>query len=173
MSCVSGLVPGPPPGTLILLCGLPASGKTTLARRLERERLALVLSEDVWVSRMFPIGAAHDNDVRERVKAVQWDIAVRAARLGVDVVLDWGVWTRVERDAYRARAAALGIPIQLRFLDVPHDELLRRIAARNAALPPDTFPIEDGQLDVWWALFQPPTPDELAWALAPSCRTNP
>ena len=155
----------PNPGTVILLCGLPASGKTTLARVLERERPALVLSEDVWVARMFPPEAAYGDDIddiRERINVVHWDIAVRVAKLGVDVVLDWGVWARSERDDYRARAAALGIPIELRYLEAPRDELLRRIATRNAALPPETFRIEDGQLDVWIAVFEPPTPDELA-----------
>jgi predicted kinase len=154
-------LPSVVPGTLIVLCGLPASGKTTLAKQLERERSALVLSEDVWVARMFPLEAAHDDDLRERIKAVQWDLAVRVALRGVDVVLDWGLWARVERDDVRAGAAAAGVPLEIRYLDVPREELLRRIAARNAALPPDTFHIEDGQLDEWIALFQPPTPDEL------------
>ena len=76
------------PGTIIVLCGLPASGKCTLARQLERERSALVLSEDVWVARMFSLEAAHDDELRERMKDVQWDIAVRVAALGADVVLD-------------------------------------------------------------------------------------
>ena len=161
------------PGTLILLCGLPAPGKTTLARELERGRPALVLSEDAWVSRMFPPEAAHDDPIRERIKAAPWGIAVHAARLGVDVVLDWGLWARGGRDDYRARAAALGLPIELRFLDVPRDELRRRNAVRNAALPPDTFRIEDGQLAEWWSLFQPPTPNELLDWSAPPTWANP
>lgn len=110
---------------------------------------------------MFSLEAAHDDDLRERMKDVQWDIAVRVAALGADVVLDWGVWAKAERDQCRAYAAAAGIPLEIRYLDVPRDELLRRIAARNAALPPDTFHIEDSQLDEWIALFEPPTADEL------------
>ena len=152
----------PNPGTLIVLCGLPGSGKTTLARRLERERPALRFSEDEWVSRMFSLEMAHENELRERIKDVQWDIAVRAATFGVDSVLDWGLWARVERDDYRARAAAAGTPFELRYLAATRDELLRRIALRNANLPPETFPIEQGQLDEWWGLFEPPDADELA-----------
>jgi len=147
---------------LIVLCSLPASGKTTLAIRLERERPALRFSEDEWVSRMFSLEMAHENDLRERIKDVQWDIAVRAAAFGVDSVLDWGVWSRAERDDYRARAAAAGIPFELRYLEAARDELLRRIALRNANLPPETFRIEEGQLDEWGSLFEPPDADELA-----------
>ena len=124
------------PGTIIVLCGLPASGKTTLARQPERERSVLVLSEDVWVARMCSFEAAQDTDLRERIKDVQWDIAVRVAALGADVVLDWRVWARAERDRCRAYAAASGVPLEIRYLDVRRHELLRRIAAHNAALPP-------------------------------------
>ncbi len=78
----------PTTGTLILLCGLPASGKSTLAMAIERERPAVRLAEDVWVIRMSPPESANDNEIRERIKAVQWDLAVRLAALGPDVVLD-------------------------------------------------------------------------------------
>jgi hypothetical protein len=47
------------------------------------------------------------------------------------------------------------------FLNVPLDELWRRLDARNAALPPKTFKVTREQLDGWWKIFQPPTPDEL------------
>ena len=36
--------------TLFLMCGLPGTGKTTRARRLERERHALRLSPDEWIA---------------------------------------------------------------------------------------------------------------------------
>lgn len=32
---------------------------------------------------------------------------------------------------------------------------------RNAQLPPDTFHVDEAQLDLWSSWFQPPTPDEL------------
>ena len=51
--------------TLFMLMGLPGSGKTTLARRLERERPALVLSPDVWMSRI--VGDGYDFKRRETV----------------------------------------------------------------------------------------------------------
>jgi len=147
--------------TLFLICGLPGAGKTTLAKQLERERPALRFTEDEWMERLFHAAYGHDNEKRETVKRVQWETAVRALRLGVDVVLDWGFWARSERDDWRARAAALGVRTELRFLDVPRDELLRRLAARNAALPPDTFHVDDAELDEWLLLFEPPTADEL------------
>ncbi len=36
-------------GTLILICGLPGSGKTTLAQTLEKERNAIRMCPDDWI----------------------------------------------------------------------------------------------------------------------------
>ena len=144
---------------LHLICGLPGSGKTTLARRLERELPALRLTPDEWMARI--VGDGYDDAKRAAVEAVQWEIAARALSLGVDVILENGFWLRRDRDDFRARAAALGAATKLHFLDVPRDELLRRLALRNAALPQDTFRIGEGQLDLWSTWFEPPTPDEL------------
>lgn len=147
--------------TVFLICGLPGSGKTTLARQLERERPALRLAEDQWMTRLFASSDGNDDEQRERIKRVQWEIAERVLLLGNDVVLDWGFWSRAERDVYRSLAAALKVQVELRFLDVPRDELWRRITARNAALPPDTFTIDEAELDLWWSVFEAPTADEL------------
>lgn len=37
------------PGTLVLVCGLPGSGKTTLAKQLEEERNAVRMCPDDWI----------------------------------------------------------------------------------------------------------------------------
>ncbi len=144
---------------LHLICGLPGSGKTTLARRLERDLPALRLAPDEWMARI--VGDGYDEAKRAAVEAVQWEIAARALGLGVDVILENGFWSRRERDDFRARAAALGADTKLHFLDVPRDELLRRLALRNAAVPPDAFRVNEAQLDLWSRSFEPPTPDEL------------
>ena len=121
--------------TLFLMCGLPGSGKTTLARQLEHEHSALRLTPDEWLGAIFGPNRVPD-DQRDALEALQWGVAVRMLSLGVNVVLDWGLWTRSEREEYRARAEALGARVELRFLDVPLDELCARLRARNADLPP-------------------------------------
>lgn len=144
-----------------LLCGLPGAGKTTLAQQLEAELPALRLSEDEWVSRLYPPEAAHDDAVRMTVKHLQWDLAVRTLRMGRAAVLDWGAWSRQERDLFRSRAAADRVPLRLHYLDVPVPELLRRLAARNAALPPETCHVTEADLRAALRWFQPPTVEEL------------
>lgn len=144
---------------LHLICGLPGPGKTTLARRLELDLPALRLAPDEWMARI--VGDGYDEAKRAAVEAVQWEIAARALRLGVDVILENGFWSRAERDDFRARAAALGADTRLHFLNVPRNELLRRLASRNEAAPKDTFRVNEAQLDLWSKWFEPPTPEEM------------
>jgi predicted kinase len=145
--------------TLHLICGLPGSGKTTLARQLERDLPALRLAPDEWMARI--VGSGYDEQRRAAVEAVQWEIAARALVLGIAVILENGFWSRSEREDFRSRAAALGAETRLHFLDVPREELLRRLALRNATLPMDSFRVDERQLDLWSRGFEPPTPDEL------------
>ncbi len=147
---------------IFLLCGLPASGKTTRARRLEAGRPAPRFTEDEWVTHLCAPEDVHDDGKRDAVKDLQWTVAVRAVRLGLDVVLDWGVWARSERDHYRARAARDGDRLRLVYLDVSREEFSRRLAARNTAPLSDTLHLIEEMLVRYWSVFQPPTADELA-----------
>jgi predicted kinase len=144
--------------TLFMICGLPGSGKSTLARQLAREHRALRLVPDEWMARI--VGDGHDEQKRTAIEAIQWELAQSVLVLGVDVILENGFWSRGERDDYRARAAELGITVELYFLDVCSAELVRRLVARNAALPRGTFRVEPEQLDAWARAFEPPAADE-------------
>jgi len=149
--------------TLHLICGLPGAGKTTLAKRLEQEYSALRLTPDEWHTRLFGQDAEEEeHDARhDLIEAMLWDIAARVMALGVNVILDFGFWTRSEREDYRSRAARLGAASEIHFLNVPEDVLLTRLAARNAQLPSGVFLIREAKLKEWIRLFQSPTQDEL------------
>lgn len=98
---------------------------------------------------------------RGPVESVQWTVAERALALGLDVILDFGFWTRGEREEFRRRAAVLGAGSEVHFLDAGRAVQAERLAARNADLPAYAFRVTEAQLDPWWGLFEPPTADEL------------
>jgi len=153
--------------TLYLLCGLPGSGKTTVARRLEQEAPALRLTPDEWMTPLYGASICEPNTLdrwnhaHDRVEKVQWQVAERALLLGVNVVLDFGIWAREEREDFRSRAAALGARSELIFLDEPLDVLKERVKARNEAPEHSAYPISEADLETWWPLFQRPSQDEL------------
>ena len=150
--------------TLFLICGLPGAGKTTLARQLEATHAALRLCPDEWIAPLLADAAniAELDRLRSPVEALQWEMALRVLALGLNVVLEWGFWSRAERDGYRAKAEAIGAQVELRYLDVGRDELWARLSKRNANLPKGTFVVSEDQLDLWSSWFEVPTADELA-----------
>ena len=149
--------------TLHLMVGLPCSGKTTLAKKLEHERSALRLTPDEWQIGLFGQDAEEtEHDARHSfIEAMLWNIASRALVLGTNVILDFGFWAREEREDYRLRAKRLGASSEVHFLDVPEEELLRRLAVRNSQPSQESFHISEESMKAWMEFFQKPTPEEL------------
>jgi predicted kinase len=149
--------------TLHLMVGLPCSGKTTLAQKLESEKAALRLTPDEWQVPLFGQDAeAPEHDARHTlIEMMLWNIASRALALGTNVILDFGFWSREEREDFRSRAKQLGASSEVHFLDVPEDELMRRLALRNSQLSQASFRIPADMMKPWIASFQKPALDEL------------
>ena len=149
--------------TLHLMVGLPCSGKTTLALTLERQHSAIRLTPDEWHLRFFGQDAEdpEHNARHSLIESLLWEVASRALALRTNVILDFGFWAREEREDFRTRAKQLGASSEVHFLDVPPDELLRRLAQRNAKLSKFSFRIPEEMMKPWIAFFQKPTPDEM------------
>ena len=142
---------------LVLLCGLPASGKTTLARELADAYGAVRLNPDEWESALDV--DPFDEGFQARLEAEFWELTQRLLVLGTSVVLEWGFWARSERDEKREAARTLGVAVELRFLDAPYEELVRRVAARHAT---GGIAITESHMAGYRGIFKPPTDDELA-----------
>ena len=155
--------------TLHLMVGLPCSGKTTVARALEAKYSALRLTTDEWHIRLFgdDFGDADDpgherhNSRHQVLEALLWDLAARALVLGVDVILDFGCWTKSEREEFRARVHKLAADFRIHFTDASEEVLLERLAMRNAERPEGAFHIAEPELREWIGLFERPSKEEL------------
>ncbi|MDQ6696034.1 MAG: ATP-binding protein [Actinomycetota bacterium] len=144
---------------LVLICGLPASGKTTLARRLAPKIAAIRLDKDQWTT---GLGLdVWDDEFRVRLERQLWALTRELLAQGQSVILEWGHWARAERDEKRLRARALGVGVELRHLDAPLEELIERAQRRHASGEWSASPMTRAHFERWATIFQPPDEEEL------------
>jgi predicted kinase len=155
------------PGTrLVLICGLPASGKSTLARRLVPKISAIRLDKDQWT-----IQLGHDpwdDSFRPLIEGQLWTLTRELLASGQSVILEWGHWARVERDEKRLGARALGVGVELHYLDAPLEELIERAERRNASGEWSASPMKRAHFEQWATMFEPPEEAEIRLYDAPS-----
>jgi predicted kinase len=141
---------------LVLVCGLPGSGKTTHAKQLQAGTRAIRLCPDEWMEALSL--DLWEESMREKIEGLQWQLGQQLLARGISVIIEWGVWSKSERDALRLRARELGVSVELHYLSAPVEVLLDRVQRRRMEAPP----IKREQLLQWANAFQAPTAEELA-----------
>lgn len=152
---------------LIIVCGLPGSGKTTLAKCLEESLDAVRLSPDEWMG-AFSINL-YDEDVRTKIESFQWKLGQKLLKLGLVVIVEWGTWGKSERDTLREGARKLGAAVELHYLSAPPEVLFKRIQRRDLENPP----IKREDVLRWAEIIQVPTEEEMSlFDPASECKQN-
>jgi predicted kinase len=157
--------PGGGGALVFLVVGLPGAGKTTRAKELESSAPALRLTPDEWQIVLF--GDQNPPDKRDLVEGRLVEIGMRAAQLGINVVLDFGFWGKDERSALRWIAHSVGARSRVVYLPIDQEEQRSRVLARFATRPGQTFHMSDVELEQWRAQFQAPDDEELRGARIP------
>jgi len=141
---------------LIIVCGLPGAGKTTLAKAIASRLSAVRMAPDEWMDVLSL--DLYDEESRAKVESLQWKLTQELLALGLVVIIEWGTWGKSERDVLRLGARALGARVELRYVSAPADALLDRIRRRAREQPP----ITPEAVSQWLKLFQEPTDAEIA-----------
>lgn len=145
--------------TLFLTVGLPGTGKTTAARRIEVEARALRLTKDEWMKALY--GSMNPESASDVIEGRLIEIGLRALELGINVVIDYGLWGRDERSALRQAATDLGAAVEMHYFELAPSEQRRRLDQRQAEQPHTTWHMSDEELAEWAAMISIPTPGEL------------
>ncbi|XOV89954.1 MAG: AAA family ATPase [Pseudomonadota bacterium] len=122
-----------------LIEGPIGAGKSTYAAALSERISAPSLCLDEWIACLFlpdrPTSASVDWYLtrKERCENQIWRTAVTILKAGSDVILELGLLTRENRQAFSKRASDAGFVVQIHVLDAPLAIRRERVRQRNLA----------------------------------------
>ena len=116
---------------VLIMCGKICSGKSTYAEKLKLENKAVILSVDELTLALFENQAGEKLDFYvEKLKEYFLKKSLDIVEAGADVILDWGFWTKKERDYAREFYDSRNISYQFYYMNVGIDEW-KKLATRN------------------------------------------
>lgn len=150
---------------VILMCGKICAGKSTYAEILRKELNAAVLSVDEITLALFGqhTGEKHDEYV-EKLEKYLYRKSLDLIETGTNVILDWGLWTRIERDFAKEFYRSRGIDCELYYIDVCDKSWKERLARRNAAVEDGrvgAYYVDEGLAAKFAGIFEPPDEKEI------------
>ncbi|WP_428242057.1 AAA family ATPase [Gynuella sp.] len=149
-------------GCAYLLTGKVASGKTTYARKMEAEKKAVFLSIDELQLSIFgssPTREQLDNSY-EGARAYQFKEALKFLENGIDVLFDWGLWKKTERQKYKEELQKHGFEVVIIYFKVSDEVRLEWNSKRNSGSDETSFKIESHDVALFDSMYEEPTDEE-------------
>ena len=150
-------------GLLTFFCGKMGAGKSTKASEIAQKSNAVLLSEDEWLTSLYPNKISSLNDyieysnlLRPQIKRLVQSILVS----GTDVVMDFPANTVSQRDWFRVIFSEIGAQHILLYIDLPNEICLNRIDKRRIEQPERAATDTPVMFEQVTRHFKAPTPDE-------------
>jgi len=121
---------------LIIICGLPGSGKTTLAKSLSKQLQAVHVSSDITRKSMFQ-KPSYSEEEKLSVYANMLAECQELLRQGKDVIADATFYRAGERQKFLTLAAEEGTDAFVIMTVLAEDEIRKRLARRKKGGPSD------------------------------------
>jgi len=145
-----------------IIIGFIGSGKTTFARKLEKETGAIRFTKDEWMVRLFGNTPPKDKfeEYDNKMASLATDMALKCLKAGISVIIDEGFWVKEQRDEIREKVKNVGAIPKIYYLEVPFEIMKARTLKRSENPPVDSFNIDEESFNQYWKFFQPPDKDE-------------
>ena len=141
-----------------LICGFIGAGKTTFAKRIEKETGAVRITKDEWSIRLIGNDPTIDGyeEWDRKIIGLSRDIAFYLAEKGIDVIMDEGFWAKEERDELKRKINAIGAEVVMYYVETSIETIRERVVGRNNNLTKESFKISREMLDNYLMHWQPP-----------------
>lgn len=119
--------------TIHFMHGFIGSGKTTFSKKLEKELPAIRFNNDELMLLLFG-NQIPEHEFKKNYKKIDsliWFLVDKNLKLGNDVIIDLGFWSRGARDAARRKAKELGADFKFYNIKCPLNIALERTLKRT------------------------------------------
>lgn len=151
---------------VILICGKICSGKSYYAKQLQKQYNAVFLSTDEATFDLIENEQGEFYNVfARRVNNYLQKKAAQIVQAGANVILDWGFWTKNDRNAISDFLKAQQVPFEWHYIDVDDTTWYQNIEDRNRAIQDghggSDFYVDEGLLNKVLTLFKIPEREEI------------
>jgi predicted kinase len=149
---------------IICIHGTVCSGKTHYAKRLAKERSAVVLNHDEIGVPLFGIYPEKLDEHYEKIREYFFMKALEIMETGTPVILDWGFWNRADRKETTDYFAQHGYAVEWHGIEITEEALRRNVQMRYAEMAAgrsDVYPADDSLLAKAAEIIETPSKDEM------------
>ena len=148
-----------------ILCGKICSGKSTYSQKLRKSQKAVILSvDDITLTLLGQNGGDTLDIYVEKLEQYFFQKSVEIVETGINVILDWGFWTKAERDFAKEFYNSHGIEYEFHYISINDEEWYRRLDKRNNDVlekKSHAYYVDEGLAEKFKSIFEIPTKNEI------------
>src|SRR3989338_2223141 len=146
-----------------VICGFIGAGKTTFARKMEKETKAIRITKDEWIIKIFGNKITSDKNFEvydKNITELATNIAFKILKAGKDVILDEGFWVKSQRDDIKKKILQVGAKPIFYYVKTSVEKMKERVINRSNNPTKDSFEINEEMFDKYLKYWEPPKKEE-------------
>lgn len=151
---------------VIAICGKICSGKSYYAKQLKNKENAVILSTDEATFDLINNEQGEFYNIfAQRVNNYLSKKAVEIVKAGSNVILDWGFWTKSERQEITRYFKNNSVAVEWHYIDIENNRWQQLIKERNARIKNGNggsdFYLDEGLMKKLMHQFEEPAKNEI------------